>query len=183
MRSIVEKRIKLHDMSFKIFISEEQIKEKVKEIANRINNDYAGKNPSLLVVLKGGMIFASDLMREITIGCSLDIISAKSYGSEMESSGSVALKHFDNDFTNKDIIIVEDIIDTGLTIKTLKEDILKHNPASLEVASFLSKPEARTVNVDIKYVGFEIPKFFVVGYGLDYAEFGRELKDIYILAD
>lgn len=179
----MEKKVKLHDMSFKIFISEEQIKKKVKEIANRINYDYVGKNPTLLVVLKGGMIFAADLMREITIGCSLDIIRAKSYGSEMESSGSVALKHFDNDIANKDIIIVEDIIDTGLTIKTLIEDILEQNPASLQVASFLSKPEARTVNIDIKYVGFEIPKFFVVGYGLDYAEYGRELKDIYILDD
>ncbi len=180
MRSIV-KKVKLHDMSFKIFISEEQIKGKVKEIANRINNDYIGKNPTLLVVLKGGMIFASDLVREITIGCSLDIIRAKSYGNEMESSGSVALKHFDNDFANKDIIIVEDIIDTGFTIKTLIEDIQKQNPASLEVASILSKPEARTVKVDVKYTGFEIPKYFVVGYGLDYAEYGRELKDIYIL--
>jgi len=177
----LNKIVQLNDKKFKIYLSEDEILIKVKELADRINKDYAGKTPTMLIVLKGAMLFASDLIRKLKIGCKLEVISAKSYGSDMESSGLVKLKYIESNFKNSDIIIVEDIIDSGLTIKTLTDELKKYGPASIEVASILSKPQARKEDVQIKYTGFEISNLFVVGYGLDYAELGRELRDIYIL--
>lgn len=177
----MSKKIKLNDKNFKLYLSADEIQRKVKEIAAQINIDYKDKVPTILIVLKGALIFASDLIRNLQIRCKIEVISAKSYGESMESSGMVKLKYLENNFKYNDIIIVEDIVDSGLTIKTLIEELEKYSPNTIEVASILSKPEARTVDVNTRYIGFEIPKLFVVGYGLDYSELGRELKDIYIL--
>ncbi|HRP01101.1 MAG TPA: hypoxanthine phosphoribosyltransferase [Candidatus Kapabacteria bacterium] len=173
--------INIKDKSFKIFIEEAKIKVKVKELAERINKDYEGKSPIILVVLRGALIFGADLFKELNYQFKLSIISAKSYHGELESSGEVKVHFFDSTFENKDIIIVEDIVDTGQTIFELVHKLKLFNPNSIEVASFLSKPNSRKKDVNIKYLGYEIPNYFVIGYGLDYDEQGRGLKDIYSL--
>lgn len=171
----------INDKKFKKHIDRSEIQASVEKLANRINHDYAGKTPTFLIILKGAMIFAADLIRHINIPCDLEVMSAKSYGTGITSSGEVKLADFGTKFTDKDIIIIEDIVDTGLTLKTLYHNIMIHSPASLAAASILSKPDSRMVKVEVKYIGIEIPPYFVVGYGLDYAEYGRNLPDIYIL--
>lgn len=171
----------INDKKFKILIESDKIQETVQKIADRMKTDYADRIPTFLVVLKGALFFAADLIRAYNSPCRLELISAKSYGSEMSSSGTVTIKSFEENFHGKDIVIVEDIVDSGLTIRTLMDKLKEFNPASLEAAAIISKPSARKVDVEIKYVGMEIPELFVIGYGLDYAEQGRELKDIYIL--
>lgn len=173
--------IVIKDKVFRKFIEKSEIEASVSKLASRINLDYSGKTPVFLVVMKGAMLFAADLIRYINIPCEIEVISAKSYGTNMASSGDVKIADFGARFTGKDIIVVEDIVDTGLTIKALFHNIMLHNPTSLSVATILSKPDSRQVEVDCKYVGIEIPPYFVVGYGLDYAEYGRNLPDIYIL--
>ncbi|MDX9790743.1 MAG: hypoxanthine phosphoribosyltransferase [Candidatus Kapaibacterium sp.] len=173
-------RIFLNDKYFRKFIDQSEIDIAVSKIASRINRDYADKKPTFLVVLKGAMLFAADLLRKIEIACDIEVISAKSYGNGMTSSGEVRISDLGAKFAGRDIIIVEDIVDTGLTLKALYRNILIHNPASVAATSILSKPESREVEVDLKYVGIEIPPYFVVGYGLDYAESGRHLPEIYI---
>lgn len=177
----MKNQIKILDKEFILFIEEEKIQNRVTQLAEQINNDYKDKVPTFLIVLKGALLFAADLLKRIKVRCKVELISAKSYGNEMESSGTVKLKHLESNFKNKDIIIIEDVIDTGLTMKTLLDDINKYEPNSIEVAAILTKPNAIKTDVNIKYVGFEIDNLFVVGYGLDYAEFGRELPDIYVL--
>ena len=179
----MEETIQLHDKKFKKFLDRNEIQKVVSEIAERINHDYSDRTPTFLIVLKGAILFAADLLRNIKIRCRIEVISAKSYGSEMESSGTVKLKSIEDNFHGKDIIIIEDIIDSGLTLKTLTEKIQTYQPNSVECSAILSKPSARKVNVEVKYTGIEIPELFVVGYGLDYAELGRELADIYILSE
>lgn len=174
-------RISINDKAFKVFISQEEIEKAVKSIADRINNDYAGKTPLFLLTLKGAVFFAVDLLKQIQLDCEIETISAKSYGSEMTSSGNVKVKNLDARIKGRDIIILEDIIDSGFTIKALLEELSKQEPNSIEVATFLSKPEMLKTNVSVKYVGIEIPPRFVVGYGLDYAEKGRQYPVIYIL--
>jgi hypoxanthine phosphoribosyltransferase len=171
----------INDKKFKKFIDRSEIQASVEKLAKRINHDYAGKTPTFLVILKGAMLFATDLIRYINLPCNLEVMSAKSYGTGISSSGDVKLADFGAKFSGKDIIIVEDIVDTGLTLKALYHNILIHKPASLAAASILSKPDSRKVEVELKYTGIEIPPYFVVGYGLDYAELGRNLPDIYIL--
>lgn len=176
-----EKSITILDKQFRKFISNSEIQASVQKLAARINKDYAGKSPTFLVVLKGAMLFAADLIRYIDLPCDLEVMSAKSYGTGISSTGDVKLADFGAKFSGKDIIIVEDIVDTGLTLKALYHNISIHNPASLTAAAILSKPSSREVEVELKYAGIEIPPYFVVGYGLDYAELGRNLPDIYIL--
>ncbi|MBX3044356.1 MAG: hypoxanthine phosphoribosyltransferase [Candidatus Kapabacteria bacterium] len=177
----MEERIVIQDKVFKKFITKFEIDASVKKLASRINRDYEGKSPTILAVMKGAMLFTADLMRHINLPCELEVISAKSYGTGMATSGDVKIADFGAKFSGKDIIIVEDIVDTGLTLKALFHNIMLHNPASLEAAAILSKPDSREVEVSLKYTGIEIPPYFVVGYGLDYAEKGRNLSDIYIL--
>ncbi|GAB1372224.1 hypoxanthine phosphoribosyltransferase [Candidatus Kapaibacterium sp.] len=176
-----EEKIIIKDKRFRKFIEKSEIDNAVHKIAKRINADYEGKTPTFLVVLKGAMPFAADLIRYVNLPCELEVMSAKSYGTNISSSGEVKLADFGVKFAGKDIIIVEDIVDTGLTLKALYNNINVHNPASLAAAAILSKPDSREVEVDLKYTGIEIPPYFVVGYGLDYAEYGRNLPDIYIL--
>jgi hypoxanthine phosphoribosyltransferase len=166
---------------FELFIDKNRIAEIVNNLAKRINGDYTGKNPVFLIVLKGAVFFAIDLLKQIKIDCELEFISSKRYGPLMESDKIPVLNLFPSGLKNKDIIIVEDIIDTGITISGIIEDISNQEPKSAEVVALLSKPMKRKVDINIKYIGTDIPDRFVIGYGMDYSEFGRNMTDIYIL--
>ena len=172
---------KIKNKVFKKIIRIDKIEETVKTIATKINADYKNKKPLFIIVLKGSIFFASDLLRHINLSCQIDAISAKSYGYSMTSTGQVKLTVPDIDIKDKDVIIIEDIVDTGYTISKLIDRLKLSNPSSLEVAAFLSKPTARKIKVDVKYIGIEIPPDFVIGYGLDYAEEGRQLPEVYSL--
>jgi len=158
-------------------IKEEEIKEKVKEIANKISEDYKDVDELILIgVLKGAFIFLADLVREIKIPTKIDFIKVSSYGTSTESSGVVRIELDTTiDITNKDVIIVEDILDTGLTLKYIKELFLSRNPKSLKIAVLLDKIERRKVDIKADYIGFIVPDKFLVGYGLDFSEKYRYL--------
>lgn len=162
-----------------VLFSEEALNAKVKEIAAQISKDYLGKELLLVGVLKGANVFMCDLMREITFPIMIDFIAASSYGHSTESSGVVKiLKDLDYSIEGKDVIIVEDIIDTGLTLNYLIENFKSRNPRSLEICTLLDKPERRIANINVRYVGYRIPDEFIVGYGIDYAEKYRNLPFI-----
>jgi len=172
----------LNDRKFVKFLTTSQIKQAIKKIANEIERDYENTEPLFLVVMKGAMFFAADLIREVKLNSQIEFISAKSYGTQMETSGKVKLKAIEDNFEGRDIIIVEDIVDSGFTLQALMKYIEEYQPRSLQATAILSKPAARKTDVHVKYIGIEIPESFVVGYGLDYAELGRNLSDIYILS-
>lgn len=171
----------INGKTFSVLLSRNVIAETVKTLANRINHDYKGKTPVFLIVLKGSIFFGADLLREITLDCELKTIRAKSYGNSMLSSGKVNLLVTNIDIAGKDVIIVEDIVDTGLTLSALIDKLKSFEPKSLETVSLLSKPSQREVQVPVRYIGLEIDPSFVIGYGLDYDEKGRQLPDIYSL--
>lgn len=173
----------MHKDIAKILISEEQIQAKVKELAAQISKDYADNTELLLVgVLKGCMMFMVDLSRAIDIPVAIDFIAVSSYGHSTESSGVVRLlKDLDTDIADRHVLIVEDIIDSGLTLAYLHDQLSRRNPASLRICSLLNKPERREADVPVDYSGFGIPNEFVVGYGLDYAELYRNLPYIGVL--
>lgn len=179
----MKKRIKINDLTFELFITQQEIEEQVQKLASQINKDFHGENPIIFITLKGAIFFACDLIRRLDFNCRIETITAKSYGMEMKSSGKIQIQKEHFEISDKHIILIEDIVDSGLTAMTLSEYFKAFNPASFSLATLLSKPTARRYPVDIKYLGFEIPDKFVIGYGLDYAEFGRNLPDIYILAN
>lgn len=179
-----EKRLIVNNERFVLFIPEEKIKARVKELAQQINHDYKDKVPIFIGVLNGSFIFFADLIREITIDCEVDFLKLSSYGDAKISSGDVRmLKELNCQVPAREIIIVEDIVDSGLSIDFIKKLISQQNPKSLKVVTLLYKKEAAKYNVTLDYVGFEIPNKFVIGYGLDYAQKVRNLKSIYVLAD
>ncbi|MCU1635084.1 MAG: hypoxanthine phosphoribosyltransferase [Cryobacterium sp.] len=166
-----------------ILIDEETIHAKLAELSRRIEADYAGKDLLLVGVLKGAVMVMADLARELTLPISMDWMAVSSYGSGTQSSGVVRiLKDLDADLTGRHVLIVEDIIDSGLTLSWLLANLNSRGPASVEICALLRKPEAARVEIDVKYVGFEIPNQFVVGYGLDYSEKYRNLRSVGILA-
>ena len=166
-----------------VFVSEEKIAEIVEGLAERINADYAGKNIVLLVILKGSVVFASDLMRKLDVDVTLEFMQVSSYGKGSVSSGEIKItKDVQIDLNGRNVIIAEDIIDSGNTLKALIE-LLKKRGANVEVCTLLSKPSRREVDVDVKYVGMEIPNEFVVGYGMDHAEKFRHLPYVGILKE
>ena len=166
----------------KVLLNEEVIKEKIKELSLRISNDYKGKDLLIVGVLKGSVIFASELIKNITIPCEIDFMAVSSYGTSSETTGVVRiLKDLDHEISGKDIIIVEDIVDSGVTLNYLLRYLLSRNANSVEIVSLLTKPSRRKVDVECKYIGFEVPDEFLVGYGLDYAEKYRNLPFIGIL--
>lgn len=166
----------------KILIPSEEIQQKVRELGGRITEDYRDKNPLLVCILRGAVIVLGDLMRYIDLPCEIDFMDISSYGTGTSSSGVVRiLKDLEEDITGRHVLIVEDIIDTGLTLSYLKRSLLARNPASLEIFALLSKPSRRRVEIEVKYLGFEVPDEFVVGYGLDYAGAYRNLPDICVL--
>ena len=173
--------IKLHDKSFEIYLSEETILKRVKEIAAGITKEYAGKRPLFIAILNGSFMFASDLFKQLNIEAELCFIKLASYKG-MKSTGNVITSiGLEVDLFNKEVIIVEDIVDTGKTLHNFLPKLLHQQPESLKIATLLHKPEATEYPLQLDYVGFEIPNKFVVGYGLDYDGLGRNLKEIYQL--
>jgi hypoxanthine phosphoribosyltransferase len=159
-----------------ILVTEEELQRRVRELGAEISRDYAGKNLLLLGILKGAVFFLSDLVREMTVTTEIEFMAVASYGSATKSSGVVRiLKDLDRPIEGLDVLIVEDIVDSGLTLRYLLGSLAGRNPRTLEVCALLVKPEARVVDVPIRYVGFEIPNEFVIGYGLDYAQRYRGL--------
>lgn len=162
-----------------ILFTQQQIAERVRAIGAQISADYASKSIVLIGVLKGAAIFLSDLARAIEVDNTFDFVAVSSYGRGKVSSGAVRLiKDIDNPIEDKHVILVEDILDTGLTLSYLRGMMLQHKPSSLKIATCLDKPERRLVPIEADYVGFQIPNEFVVGYGMDYAEHYRNVEDI-----
>ncbi len=166
----------------KVLLKKEEIQKKVRELGEKISKDYKGTLPHLICILKGASIFHSDLIRSISIPLTIDYLSVSSYGDKTESTGRVHLvKDLDNPIKDRDVIIVEDIIDTGYTIEYLLNLFKLRKPRSIKLCALLSKPSRRKVPVKIDYLGFEIPDAFVIGYGLDFDERYRNSPDISIL--
>ena len=163
----------------RVLISEEEVDARIREIGEQISRDYAGKEVHLVCVLKGGSFFLCELAKRITVPVSLDFMSVSSYGGETVSSGVVKIvKDLDEPIQGKDVLIVEDIVDSGRTLSYLKEMMLDRKPESLRICTLLDKPERRVTDVKVDYTGFEIPDEFVVGYGLDYDQRYRNLPYI-----
>lgn len=171
--------IKVHDKNFEIYLSESVIQQRVKEIAGRINNDFAGRRPLFIAILNGSFMFASDLFKHLSIEAELCFIKLASYRG-MKSSGKVVTSiGLEEDLFGKEVIIVEDIVDTGKTLHNFLPKLLHQQPKTLRIATLLHKSEATEYPLTLDYVGFDIPNKFVVGYGLDYDGLGRNFKEIY----
>jgi hypoxanthine phosphoribosyltransferase len=167
-----------------ILVHEAELSARVRDLGREISADYAGRDLLLVGVLKGAVFFLSDLMRALEAPCQLDFMAVASYGSSTDSSGVVRiLKDLDVSIEGREVLIVEDIVDSGLTLSYLLRTMRARNPASIEVCALLTKPERRKVDLPIRYVGFEIPNRFVIGYGLDHAEKHRQLPYVAVLAD
>ena len=174
---------KIKDKTFATSITEEQIKQRVKELALRISHDMEGKNPLLIGVLNGSFIFAADLMREMTIPCEISFVKLASYQG-VTSTGKVhEVLGINEDLTGRTVIIVEDIVDTGRTMRQMIESLGTRHPDSVHICSLFVKPDKLEEPLDIEYAAFEIPNDFIVGYGLDYDQQGRGLKEIYTLVE
>jgi hypoxanthine phosphoribosyltransferase len=165
-----------------ILISKDQIDARIKELATQIDKDYANKKPLFICILKGSIMFYTDLLRAITIDCSMDFMSLSSYRNSTTSGEVKMIKDLDDPIVGKDVIIVEDIVDSGKTLSYLKRLLQSRNPNSVKIITMLDKPERRVVDLQPDYTGFVIKDEFVVGYGLDYAQDYRHYPDIYILS-
>ncbi len=177
-----ELKMKIRGRRAEILIKEEEIKNKVRELGKKISEDFKGKEILVVGILKGSFIFMADLVREIKGKVYIDFMQVSSYNTSMESSGEVIfVKDLTQNIDGKNLLIVDDIIDTGRTLKALVEALKQRNPSSLKTCVLLDKKERREVDFEADYVGFVIPDRFVIGYGLDWAEEGRNLKDIYCI--
>ena len=175
--------IKLHDKHFSIYLPEETIQQKVKELAEALNKEYAGRKPLFIAILNGSFMFAADLFKYITIDAEICFIKLASYKG-MKSSGNVVTAiGLDQDIYGRDVVILEDIVDTGKTLHEFLPKLEHQQPRSLKIATLLHKPEATKFPLQIDYLGFTIPNKFVVGYGLDYDGLGRNLKEIFQLTE
>jgi hypoxanthine phosphoribosyltransferase len=165
-----------------VLIPSSEIQQKVREIGARITEDYRGEKPLLIGILRGAFVMLGDLVRYIDLPCEVDFMDISSYGSGTSSSGVVRIqKDLEEDITGRHVLVVEDIIDSGLTLSYLRRSLIARQPASLEVCALLSKPSRRRAELEVKYLGFEVPDEFVVGYGLDYDGAYRNLPDVCIL--
>lgn len=171
-----------NDPNLKLLYGEKEIAKRVKEMAKEISRDYAGKSVHIICVLKGGVTFLADLIREMTVPVTMDFFSVSSYSGSTESSGVVRItKDLDDDIESKHVIILEDIVDTGLTLNYIKNNVSSRKVASLALATFLDRPHRRKVKLDIDYTGFVIPDVYVVGYGLDFGQKHRQYKAVYAM--
>ena len=175
------KQIKVKDKNFEVSIPAETLHREIVRVASEINRDYEGREPIFLPVLNGSFIFAADLLREVCLPCEISFIKLASYQGTQSTGTIREVIGLAQDITGRDVIIVEDIIDSGLTMAHMIETLQKHNPASIKVCSLLVKPAALKVQIPIHYRAMDIPNDFIVGYGLDYDGFGRNTKDIYTL--
>lgn len=168
----------------RVLVSEEEVDKRIKEVGEQISKDYEGQEVHVICVLKGGVFFMCELAKRITVPLSMDFMSVSSYGNEKQSSGVVKIvKDLDEALEDKNVIIVEDIIDSGRTLSYLVEILKKRNPKSLKICTLLDKPERRVTDVQVDYVGFDIPDEFVVGYGLDFAQKYRNLPFIGVVEE
>jgi hypoxanthine phosphoribosyltransferase len=165
-----------------VLVSSDEIQKKVRELGERITGDYREDKLLLVGILRGAVVFLSDLMRHLELPCEIDFMEVSSYGASTQSSGVVRiLKDLEEDITGRHVLLVEDIIDTGLTLSYLRRTLLQREPASLEVCALLTKPSRRQVDLRVRYLGFEVPDEFVIGYGIDFAGAYRNLPDIHVL--
>ncbi len=178
-----ESTIKIKEKTFSISIKEDQILKEVKRVAEEINKDYEGKEPIFLAVLNGAFIFAADLMREINLPCEISFVKLASYQGVTSSGEIREVIGLNVDITDRDVIIVEDIVDTGLTMAHMLETLNAHKPKSINICTLLLKPEKLKVALDIRYCCLQIPNDFIIGYGLDYDKYGRNTRDIYTVVD
>ena len=177
-------QVELEQAVGEVLIDEPTLQARITELGEEISNDFAGKDLLLVGVLKGAVFFMADLMRTLTVPCEVDFMAISSYGDETDSSGVVRiLKDLDIPLQDRHVLVVEDIIDSGLTLSYLMRNLRARQPASLEVCALLTKPGRREIEVPVRYVGFEIPNRFVVGYGLDYAERYRNLRYVGVLSE
>jgi hypoxanthine phosphoribosyltransferase len=175
------KRIRIKDKNFAVYIPSEDIQKRIDEVAAKINTDLAGTRPLFLAVLNGSFLFAADLMKRLTIDCEISFVKVSSY-SGLSSTGAVKqLLGLNENLKDRTVVVLEDIVDTGLTLESLRAQILKMEPKELKFATLLFKPEAYTRDIPIDYIGMEVPNLFLVGYGLDYDGLGRNMEDIYVL--
>jgi hypoxanthine phosphoribosyltransferase len=174
----------VRDSPFRVYLDRHVILRRVRELGEEISRDFKGRTPIFIGVLNGAFIFLSDLMRNVSIDCEVDFMKLSSYGAERISSGQIReLKQIDADLGGRDVIVVEDIVDSGLSMQFILDRLSDYKPASLSTAVLLHKPEAARVEVQLDYVGFRIENRFVLGYGLDYAQVGRHFPDLYMLDD
>jgi hypoxanthine phosphoribosyltransferase len=175
--------INLHGKSFEIYLKEDVIQEKVKQLAAEINQDYQSKQPLFIAILNGSFMFAADLFKNIQIEAEISFIKLASYKGVRSTGNIITAIGLDDDLFNRHVIIVEDIVDTGKTLNAFLPKLEHHQPASMKIAALLHKPEATQFELQIDYKGFTIPDKFVVGYGLDFDGLGRNSRDIYQLSD
>ena len=175
--------VEIKDLTFKTFIPESEIQQRVKAVAEKINKDLDGKNPLLLAVLNGSFVFAADLIRNITIPCEISFVKLASYQGTTSTGKIKEVIGLNEDLTGRTVVIVEDIVDTGFTMKRMIETLGTRHPESIHICSLLVKPDKLQVPLDIEYAAIEIPNDFIVGYGLDYDQQGRQLRDIYTIVD
>lgn len=175
-------QVHIHDKTFHVYISKEQISERIAELAKQIDQDYKGLNPLFIGILNGSFIFAADLFRALTIDAEISFIKLASYKGTSSTGNVVTAIGMEDNLHDRHVIIIEDIIDTGKTLHAFMPELVNRHPASLKIATFLTKPEALKHPVKADYTGFEIPNKFVIGYGLDYDKAGRNLPALYILA-
>lgn len=172
----------LYDDSEKVLLSKQEIAKRVKELGKQLSNEYKDKNPIIICILKGSCVFFADLIREMDIPLEIEFLAISSYGNSTNSSGEVKVtKDTDKSLENRHVILIEDIIDTGLTLTYLKNMLQRRKPASLKICTLLDKPERREADIDADYTGFKIPNKFVIGYGLDFSQKYRNMPDICIL--
>jgi hypoxanthine phosphoribosyltransferase len=173
--------IRVHDKQFKPFIPAEKINEEIRRVAAEINRDYAGKRPLFIAILNGSFMFAADLFKEVNIEAEICFIKLASYKGIKSTGQVITAIGLDVDLVGRDIIVIEDIVDTGNTLSKFLPQLHHHHPASLKIAALLHKPEAMTHPIPIDYLGFSVPNKFLLGYGLDYDGLGRNIKEIYQL--
>lgn len=175
--------IKVKDKTFRLSMPEKEIKEKVAEVAAKIDKDYAGRRPLIIVTLKGAFMYASDLLRALNIECEVDFVRLKSYDGTQSTGKVKQLTSLSTDVAGRDVIIVEDIIETGTTMSSFIPQLLENKATSVALTCFLFKPSCLKADIKVEYPAVVISNDFVVGYGLDYDEYGRELKDIYTITE
>ena len=175
--------IKIHDKVFRTSYSEAEILQHVKAVADRLNKDMEGKNPLFLAVLNGSFIFAADLMRMITIPCEISFVKLASYQGTLSTGKVKEVIGINEDITGRTVVIIEDIVEAGLTMKRMIDTLGTRNPESVHICTLLLKPEKLEVNLNVEYAAMEIPNDFIVGYGLDYNQQGRNLREIYTLVE